>query len=519
MEVHAEPEPSWVEDEALDDEGSDAQAEPSGPLISPENALRDGVAIAAIAGLVLLGGPLLRTQPLIGLVPPAAVVAALVSDRRAEASVVAGAGILAGLVASADFSATAAGALAVAAGIAALLAWAARWFLDESPRSVKLMPAAALAFVVATLWLVITGTATLPAKDGSTFVGLLASPPPITKDVADEALFLIIVQRMKNGEDYYKASVRTLDEANKAFKGRDDLRTPTSFRPPAYYWLLSRLPFNGVSILYSMLVLGSVAAVAAYLLARCFTGPPLALVASAGVAAWYAYISTTGSVLDTEPVAGVLGLVTLALLARWWFDPETVTLGYAAAVTAFLAVFVRELAVPFLLFGLALALLPELRRTKVWFAWAVAGIAVPALYFAHAAAVHAAVRALGPQPNIKMGWFDARGRGLLALVQRLAAAFGTRPLAWAILLVAAVGALVVLKRHRALGAVLATCAIGGPLALTFLHPDGEAMTVVPMYWADVVVPALLACVPLALSSLSPAESAKAEPYDEVAKAV
>jgi hypothetical protein len=366
----------------------------------------------------------------------------------------------------------------------------------------KLLVPVALICIVGIMWIAAMSTAGRPAPDGTTLAGMLRTAPPIVAQTPDEGLFLVIAQRMAGGEGYYPAAAQTLAKANEVRSGANDLRAPTSFRLPTWFWLVSRIPQDGISLVVLVLAFGTAAVLGGYALARQIVPAPAALLAAAIVAVLQYGVATHASLLDPDAVAGALALVAVALAVRWRLRRGPAALGHAAAAVALSAALLRELAVPFILLGLALSLVAPLRSSKVWASWAAALAAFAAAYVAHAAAVRAAVSALGPQRAYPhMAWFDAHGRGLEALVQRLGNLTGTPVwIASLLLLLGLAGAVAVFLRDRSAGAVLLACALGGPILLTFLHPVGETVgSTVPIYWADVLMPTILACAPLTLA--------------------
>lgn len=223
----------------------------------------------------------------------------------------------------------------------------------------------------------------------------LASKPPSTaisdlKD-GDFALYARIAARVTGGEDYYAAA---LDEQR-----RDNYPTRpfVAVRQPTLAWLQASIGINGVRLIEAALVLACLVALQLRL------GPLVSLPERlAGIV-----ILTLGGAAVAAPIAGLVhelwaGLwLTLALLIyrpeRWW----------PALIAAAMALAVRELAVPFVLLWLAVALVT--RR------WAEAGAltALLALFASGMGLHYLAVSAEGlPGDRASQGWDGLAGYGL-----------------------------------------------------------------------------------------------------------
>jgi hypothetical protein len=479
-------------------------------LVLPAAAV---VLLATACGWMLAWSPGLVTfAPVVGLA------AGLASRRPAIASAVAGLGGLAGLsiAAAPAFSpgvspfAHPSQALASAVG-AAVVAAGAAWALDRAPRWRGAAAGLAVAFVVLACWYAALAAATAPTfSDGTSVVQALSNVPKPGPDTADEMLYLNVVDRMHRGGAYYATYVDVLGQAQAA---PQLVASPTAVRLPTLYLALSLLPPGGIWLVVTMLVGATAAIVSAYALARCFVVRPLALSASALVASYYFTEAASFGMLGTEIWAGTLGLVAVTLIACAARTPaHRTSLTWAAAGAALAATAVRELAVAFLLVGLVASLLDRRREPRAWIPWT-GGLAAAALgYAAHWRTSRAAVAASHLAERVTaaahLTWLRPDGLGLVAAVDRLERFVGLAPAgAWALAALAVAGAFLA-PQDRTMRAVLGACTLGGFAALAILRPPGYAETgLPPSYWADVVLPVALACVPLAFARIAGAARA------------
>lgn len=392
--------------------------------------------------------------------------------------------------------ALAAAAVAAAVGVLA-------WFVaTRESRFRPLLLGIALAVLIGMLLVAGLRGASRPGPDGSAAAQYLSSQHAFTPTSLDENVYIAYVQRLRQGQPYYPMAVRVLAEVD---AGRPNAQivvdSPLSYRLPTLYWLLSRLPNDGTSLLLAMLAAGSVAVVAAYALAKRFVGSVPALAGAAilaGVMAGYAGLP----LLDTESWAGILGLlfVTCVVYANARTDHA---LGWqiAAVVAAFGAAMMRELALPFLLLGLAGTLAdPTQRRRRFWAAWAIALVFVGGAYSLHWTLARAAYAGVS-SPHMQSTWFSPNGLGLKAAVSLLAAHASMKAIvAWLVVVLGMIGAGVAARDWPSRIALWGV-ALGGPLALFFFRPPGVSTYGLPGYWGDVVMPTIVASVPLVIARL------------------
>ncbi|HEX9094451.1 MAG TPA: hypothetical protein VF902_10785, partial [Coriobacteriia bacterium] len=464
------------------------------------------------------------------LAPIAGLVAALACRKVLDAVLVAPAGLAAGLLA---FQVTTAadgwsasllhpGTLAALA-VSALVALGARGILAKRSALAPLMAGIGVALILGTVWLgTMLALGEPVAANGDTRARVFAGTPEIAPGITDEALYLVNVRRIAAGGEHYAVLRRTMDEANAAQTTDAAFNTasPYGYRLPTLFRLLAWLPNNGVSYSLALLLFGSAAAVAAYALARRRVVRPLALVGAAAVAGFYAGIARKMFLFETEPWAGALILISLTLGAAAYTAKRRSLVWSAAAAGAALAAFLfRELAVAAVLAGLLTTLLdPDMRRERHWIPWLVALAVAAALYVGHVASAARAAEGGTLLPHGPFPWFAPDGSGLLSGLRVTAALLGVvPPVAWALLALAALGVTIV-RGPLAMRLHLASVVAGGALLLALFHPPGSSNVagLVPAYWVFLVMPSMLACVPLALARLLPSgeRPATSEPQEE-----
>jgi hypothetical protein len=475
------------------------------------------LAIMLIAVMSTSGMFLTASLALLG--PIAGLAAALGVRGRFDASLAAGVGLIAGTgVASvARFSSfgTWGPRMFVNAVVAAVVALAIGWTLDRAPGLARWAAAAAVALIVASGWWAASSLATLPLRPGLSRVQYFAKARALDPQSSDEDIYLAYVRHMAAGDPYYPAAVRVLADANTVHPlGPIRIDSPLSYRPPTLYWLLSRLPADGWSMIGAMLIAGSAAAVAGYVLARQYLVAPLALASAAGLTSLFATYSTVPGLLHAEIWAGALSLVAVTSFVLGRRRPgRAMTWMAAAASAALLAALVRELAAPVVVLGLALTLADaDARRRWLWVPWAAALFAVSAGYAAHWTAAAAAFRASGlPVPTAKTdaGWWRPDGLGLYGGID-----FFTRAMAWpaAVGWIAAALGLIgaVLGPRERLQRLMPAVLVGGGMAIVILlRPNGITSTGAPVgYWSEIYMPTMVACIPLALAWLPGARNAE-----------
>ena len=514
-------------------------ADTAGRLARAALSVVAAACVAAFGVNVFFGlgfGPLVSFGPIAGLI--AALACGSVLDAAAAGAVNAVAGtLLAQAVFPHPWPATSGwvGTMLTVALVAAVVGAGAAWVLGRSPNLTTVFSALALALILAACTLNGLTTAAQPRSavwvtgaPGSALSLSDALNSPATQSAVspDETIYLFVVQQLARGSSYYPSMVQALADDNRVHTdGNVPLDQPTSYRMPTLFWVLAALPQSGAIPLVE-LCLGALAAVGAYLLARRFVVAPLALVGATGVAAYTASIAATPAVLYVELWAGLLGLIAVAVFVRSRQGTRvTMVLQLAAAFAALLAALVRELAVGFVAAGTIATLAdPELRRKRVWIAWAGALALALAAFALHWRSALAAFSASGaPSGSVsaaaRFPWFHPDGSGLVYAARLTQAALQWNAVAvYAAIAVCVLGALIIegdLGTRVTLGL---TCAAGVALLAIVRAPGVNADSVLAGYWGMVVVPTALACFPLAFSRLDVARAETARPDESAAGA-
>ena len=475
-----------------------------GPSREQEDALGipDGrttnalVAMACVAAITVLGSWVFFFDGLglwVTLTPMAGIISAIACRRYADAAASSALGVvLGGILATVALRVNLAGLaswsirLTLPALTAAAVALVLTWLLRQSPRLGGLFMALAVAIIVLAGWSSAVSSASIlqdvswatgTAAPQMTFTQALQITPVQTAASGDQAMYLVVIHEVAAGKAFYPTLVAAIAESSQvhgdADKGRLD--SPLNYRPPTVFFLLSRLPNNGISWVLAALALQAAGTVAAYLLARRFVSAPVALVGATTVAVYGATLAATPGILVTETWAGVLALMSVAVFvqsarsrrARFW-------LNVAAMLLASIATLTNDLAVAFLLVGLAATLADkESREAHDWLWWA-AGLAfVFAAYLIHwRLAVDAFYASHLPSGTAgsPYPWFHPDGLGLVAAIELAARAMRLQDATiWIVWLTGAVGSLVVPAGRRDRVA-LAMVGVGGTIALTTLRP-------------------------------------------------
>lgn len=202
---------------------------------------------------------------------------------------------------------------------------------------------------------------------------LWLAPVKADAEMIDHALFRITVQSMREGSDYYSAYDAALDIVYGPTRA-GVTETIRGFRMPTTFFVWHLFP-NDQYVWWLFVGLSGLAGIAA---SKFLTRPVLGVLVvvyllSIGMLVaggrWTAQFMTT----ELWAVPPLFGAVLMARRDRWWL----------AAGLALLATLIRELAAPFLLVGVGLALLGRVPRAP-WFT--AFGLAVLA-YAGHVALV------------------------------------------------------------------------------------------------------------------------------------
>lgn len=466
--------------------------------------------VAAVLVSVALGGVaalMFGFLPSLLLVSPAVgIAAALACDSRMASAVSAGLGMAAGaamgtwlLAVTPKIGLSPAVDIAAASIAAAAVAVGAHAFVSAGNR--RSLAGLAVVLLIGCAWYSGITAANLPNERGISFADNLAHTPKVYEGTSDAVFYYLYTVELANGQNYYRSAVALLQMANATRSGQLNAASPLSYREPTMYWILSRLPRTGMSYVLATLVVGAIAAFSAYVLARQFAREPAALVSTALVAGYYAGHSYQSQLFNTELWAGALALLSMTLLVKA-LSREVVSwkLMAGAAAAACAATLVRELAAAFIVVGVASVLAdPRLRRPRYVLPWAVSFIVAALGFTAHIVAVRSALAGVVFSDGAygSLVWFHPDGLGLLAAIDRLGIFGGMLAVGgWVLLGLAAAGSLGAPDRTSQRVA-LGTVVLGGIAVLLVLYPPGVTPSgLPPSYWADLVLPTMLACAPL-----------------------
>jgi hypothetical protein len=403
-------------------------------------------------------------------------------------------------------------ALTVAAAtLAALLILQPR-FLPRTPAVMRLLPWLAVGALIASMFATsITAAYEPQPRIRKSTVELLTGTPPIDAQLTDQAIYLAYVRRVAAGENYYAAAVSTLDHVNRAWpKPRVDISSPLSVRPPLLFIALAQLPTSGVWIVIAELSFGAIAAIAGFMLARRYVLDGIALIAPALICATYGGYSVGLMPMNPEIWAGALALVAMEMLLHA-LDHERLSIPWiagAAAITT-IAACIRELAAAYLLLGLVTTLAKrQSKRVVTALPW-LGGFAILYTGFEmHArAAKEAAKDYTAYHFASRFPWWYPDGLGLVATSVAFSMTIGWPSWAGWIIVCSAVLGVCLAPRKAYERILLGGTVIGGLTALSVLHPPGQTASGLPLaYWSGVIVPVVMACVPLAFARFAPARA-------------
>lgn len=481
-------------------------------------------AISAIGAFVFFASGL---GPLTTLAPVAGIVAAIACRRYADAGLSAAVGVfVGGLLGSVALRIATIGLvswlvpLSEVAGIAVVVALALVWILGQSPRLSRLVIAVAVALVILAGWASAIGQSSLPyntsdflgrARTPESFTSALTQTPTLMSKTGDQSMYLVVIHQLADGHSYYDTLVRSTAADNRAHPTSEvKLNAPLTYRLPTIFLLLSRLPNSGISYVLAALVLQALAVVAAYVLARRFVPAAVAVVGCSAVSAYAAGLASSPEILLTEYWAGLLGLVSLAVLVQ---AGETVrskrVINAGALALAICAALVSELASPFLVVGLVTTLADrESRRLRLWIWWAAGIVLVVSLYAVHWYFALTTWHALGfPAGASGKGYhlfpyFHPDGLGVRATVGLIGSAMRLGAIAtWILYVCGVAGSWVVRPGRERLALGLTT--LGATLVLMIVTaPEAALPGVLPSgYWGMIAIPSVLACVPLVAARL------------------
>jgi hypothetical protein len=410
-------------------------------------------------------------------------------------------------------------AIACVAGAALVAAATQRGASMLRGRVVQVLSIVLVTFVIANFW------ATGLGLDANTtrVTSWLAQRPIVGMAWNDDTTFAEIYHRMHEGQDYYQA-------VQSAFHDNAVVPPITSVldvRPPAQQWIWQVIAPNSAFIFYDMLLLASLAIVAAAVLAGTLVRRQFAVVAAVPVATAFLYVVAGENVTYSETWAAALTLISLAALVYAAAHEKWRAAFIVGAMAALLAGSMREFCLILPVAGMAASwVAPPERRSVQKIAWVgVAGL-LGVYYTAHVLAASRLITMEAPQFS---PWFRPGLSNLVVAVRYFEPAFGALGwLPYAIAVLGVVGVAVAPRRQvRMLLSVVA-----GALIIAFaLFRNGAYAARDPKlavtYWGILLVPLLAACMPVAFALVPGMRrycgewppSNEPEPAEEIAEAI
>lgn len=475
-----------------------------------ERLVRTSLGIACVTASTVLAYSLVLDVPFQLQVLFLGAVAASATRRWVDAALAAFGGTAAGIVATSmasrltwqDPSAWMPLMLRLAAGAAVVAAalGAAAYLRHRLRAGVPLL---GVLVIIAMVWTTSLNYSAKMDAEGTTFAESIASVPRLSQGSMDSEIYRHDVQTLRSGLPYYSTHAQALKTINPEMNLP---ASPMNYRLPTLYWMLSRLPANGVWWVVLMCVFASFVIAAAYLLAARLGGSEVGLTAAVSVAALYATYAQSSALIYTEPWAGGFGLMAVAVLAIGIAGDRLDTrVSWASALLALAGALFRELAVAYLLLGLVCVLLVDMRDRRLWVPWAACLGLFGVVYALHASAAIEAGRSLAmAAPTSRFRWFHPDGSGLYGAGVRYAYSTGLEVWVGAFALAAAAAGSVLAPLRRVVRVLLGGAVIGGAACLAMFRSAG-ATTVAdapPGYWGDLVFAVMLAVAPLALAALA-----------------
>jgi len=359
----------------------------------------------------------------------------------------------------------------------------------------------ALVLVTGSMLLVASSIVTMPHKglSGRTILQDIAERPVPFQSLSDGKFYRAVVWKMRDGQPFYAAFRAAFRE-----NGRW-LRPPTSVlgvRPPLLFELWKLLPNWPSSALWSLLVVGGLAMLAAPISGSRSVGAAAGIAGAAGFAAsLLGYALQPDLLFMSEIWAGLLGVLVLAAFALSQREGGGRAWMATAAGLALLAAITRELMVFLLLAGLFASWFgPKLRRQFNVTVWTVAFAAFAALWATH---LTIAGRIVIPVKSVAFVWFQHGGlSNLISGIVSSTSMLGTLWLAMSLAALGVAGALAQRDKQYRLFAMLAVCLplVGFLFVGTDAHVnDAAGVPQIYNYWGGIVMPALIALAPAAFA--------------------
>ena len=321
--------------------------------------------------------------------------------------------------------------------------------------------------LAAVIWLVVVAAGQPPRQ-------LDTTPPPAEGDLIT---YERIVDRIRTGDSYYPAAHAEL------LAGDYGTRSVFNWRTPAYPRFLAFVTPRVAQIALSVMAL--LAVLLLYRRLKMGFGIGVAAASALCLTANLAVLASSKSVFFSEMAAGVLILLSIAAYSNRRFA--------WGALAGLAALFVRELAAPYVLISVLLAL-----RDKRWpevRVWA-AGLAAYAAYFAvHGSSVN---NLLGPADRAGEGWLRFGGPDFVLSTASYNGVLGAVPL-WVAAVLLPLGLLGLSNWPDGLrGAATVACFV---LLFALIGNTFNA------YWGLMFTPLMMLGVPLAFPAIAGAVGA------------
>lgn len=386
--------------------------------------------------------------------------------------------------------------MALLAGAAALIT---RWLLGRfRQRAGRVLFFGAVALILANLWATSLTVVTYPSTGELSLVDILSAPTMPGTSQSDDKVYLRTQQLMDQGEDFYRAYAQAHSENTDFFSAAPG--SVLGFRPPTIFVLRDMLPGRmSTRLMVGLLTLVSVAIIVVVFALSDAVRAPLTIVSAAALSTYFMAWVATSLVAYVDAWAAALGLAAFGVLVFALRDPSrriAYAVGVALAVVAALS---RELLLFLPLAGLASALMSKTQRRFRTLAWTGGLLAIAAGLAAHYAA---AARFLSDKPGSAALWLRG-GADKLVLALNTATPF-VAPRPWVLVLLLAMslaGVAYFVARRRDTGWFVSTAIALPLLGFLFVANEARAASVSANYWGVIVVPLMLAVIPLAFAWL------------------
>jgi len=401
---------------------------------------------------------------------------------------------------------------------AALVGWAAFsagvgagvwWLLSRRYLKGQWVLWAIVALLIANLCWTVVDADRQPGFDQATGTAIPPLPDTldrgvITSDFGPDARFYILVyQKVRSGMDFYRADSETFPEIDPTIEGPSGV---LNVRFPTLYVVAGSLP-SAWWLVAAYLLLSAVSACCVTMLLNGVVRAPLAIPGVAGVLTYAVLHGTSAQILFAEVWAGMLAVVAFAIFAASLRSSRWKILTVAAALAAFAAFAVRELAGFVLLAGFIASLTGRSQealsqRTYRAGVWLAAGAAAAAFWAMHWFLARGYLTGQAGQSVLGQGSLRFLAAGLT---------YSTLPFSALALALAVLGLVGIGLLPRRELVVFGAIAVWLHLAL-YLYVGNELENnagVLVNYWSATVLFTVYACVPAVLSII-PGASARTQ---------